>query len=111
MRKIILRTLTQAADEIEACGEFFRTESGEELANRWETSLDESLRTLLQFPQRGVLVRFRSGVCFRRIPVLGFRNYLIFYEYQQDQRLVQIVGVIHGARDVESLLADFASDL
>jgi plasmid stabilization system protein ParE len=33
--------------------------------------------------------------------------HLVFYEYLREQRLVCIVHVIHGARDVEGLLAGF----
>jgi len=36
-----------------------------------------------------------------------FPQHLVFYEYLREQRLVCIVYVIHGARDVEGLLAGF----
>jgi toxin ParE1/3/4 len=52
----------------------------------------------------GVLCAFPSPVLrrIRRWPVKGFENWLIFY--QAGRNGVEIVHLIHGARDIESLL-------
>jgi toxin ParE1/3/4 len=38
----------------------------------------------------------------RRWPVEGFENYLIFY--RTDDEHVEIIRVLHGARDIEAVL-------
>src|ERR1700722_163442 len=40
----------------------------------------------------------------RKHAVVGFRNYLVFYEIRGD--VVEIIRVLHGARDIPSILAD-----
>jgi len=40
----------------------------------------------------------------RRRPVRGFENFLIFY--RESGGRVEIIRVLHGARDIESLLED-----
>lgn len=42
----------------------------------------------------------------RSLPVPGFRNYLIFYRIQGDQ--LEIIRVLHGARDLELALEEGA---
>jgi toxin ParE1/3/4 len=37
-------------------------------------------------------------------PVPGFPNYLIFYRFSEDE--VEIVRVLHGARDIDSIFDD-----
>jgi len=55
-------------------------------------------------PKMGALCTFRSPVLrhLRRWPVKGFENWLIFYLPRRNG--VEIVHLIHGARDIESLL-------
>lgn len=49
-------------------------------------------------------MRFQSAALkrVRRWPVKGFDNWLIFYRPKRDG--VEILRVIHGARDIENLL-------
>jgi plasmid stabilization system protein ParE len=41
----------------------------------------------------------------RRIAVPGFPRHLIFYEHLSDDAVIRVVHVLHGARDIEALLA------
>jgi toxin ParE1/3/4 len=52
----------------------------------------------------GVLCGFRKPATrrLRRWPVKSFESWLIFYRARRDG--VEIVQVMHGARDIESLL-------
>jgi len=52
----------------------------------------------------GILCGFQKSATrrLRRWPVRGFENWLIFYQIKRHG--VEIVHVIHGARDIESLL-------
>jgi len=72
-----------------------------------EHFLDElmgSFQALADMPRMGVRCNFHRPAAsrLRRWPVRGFENWLIFY---QPKRFgVEIVHVIHGARDIETLL-------
>lgn len=59
----------------------------------------EKCETLASFPELG---RVRSGFRDPEIRSLGFGNYVIFYRPKNDG--VEIARVLHGARDLESLL-------
>lgn len=66
--------------------------------------LRASADELAQMPRLGRLCGFRRP-SLRRVrgwPVKGFANWLIFYLPLRDG--VEILHVLHGARDVESLL-------
>jgi hypothetical protein len=42
----------------------------------------------------------------RRIAVPGFPRHLVFYEHLSDDAVIRVVHVLlHGARDIEALLA------
>jgi len=57
-------------------------------------------------PERGTLCNFRrsslSGL--RWIPINGFPQHLVFYLFDSQLRIVLIVAVLHGARDLEAEL-------
>jgi toxin ParE1/3/4 len=44
----------------------------------------------------------------RKRSVLGFPNHLVFYRIDAD--MVEIVRVLHGARDIPAVLEDMGSD-
>ena len=72
-------------------------------------AVDHAIRSLLKMPNgaRPVTSNIHKLQNLRRIGVPLFPQHLVFYEYLREQRLVCIVHVIHGARDVEGLLAGF----
>jgi len=45
----------------------------------------------------------------RWIPIEGFPQHLVFYRFDPQLRIVLIVNVLHGARDLETELAMDAS--
>jgi toxin ParE1/3/4 len=104
--KVSIEVLPQASTDIRVQQNYYVVKSGQELAKKWMVSVKTTIRSLSQFPERGALVPFQrlAGHSLRRITVSGFRNHLIFYEYLPGIRLVQVVSVLHGARDVESLI-------
>jgi len=63
-----------------------------------------SFQALAEMPKMGFLGGFHkpSTRRFRRWPVKDFENWLIFY--QATRHGVEVVHVIHGARDIEALL-------
>ena len=79
-------------------------EASEELALRFVDAVDAALQRLADTPEVGRLREFRSPrlAGLRSWPVPGFPKHLIFYLVDED--LVEVVRVIHGARDLELLL-------
>ncbi len=74
-----------------------------ELAERYFTAVDDTCALLITQPRIGGT--YDSGISelagLRRIPVKGFENYLIFY--LPHARGVDVIRVIHGARDIANL--------
>jgi toxin ParE1/3/4 len=60
---------------------------------------------LARFPRAGTLRGHvsRNLQGLRSWPIKGFRNYLIFYQPIEDG--VDVIRVLHGARDVDSIIA------
>jgi toxin ParE1/3/4 len=78
-------------------------QAGVELAERYLAAVDETCRRLLHHPRSGV--RYDSGIArlkgLRRVQVNGFENYLVFY--LPTNYGIDVVRVLHGARDIENL--------
>lgn len=79
-------------------------ESGEDLGDRFLSECDAGIERLGRFPESGVGVGHRHSKLYgcRMIPVPGFDKIWIFYKALPD--CVEIVRVLHGARDIEGML-------
>jgi plasmid stabilization system protein ParE len=95
-----LSTLEQA--------DYYRAALDDALAERWESAVDAAIRSLLQFPERGAPCRFSAPelAALRWIFVPGFPKHMIFYRYDRQEAVLLIVQVLHGVRDLESLLGN-----
>jgi toxin ParE1/3/4 len=84
--------------------DYLEEQDGLETAERFLDLLISSFEDLSRMPRMGVLCGFREPATrrLRRWPVKGFENWLIFYQPRRDG--VEIVHVMHGARDIETLL-------
>ncbi len=73
------------------------------VARRFLQALHASFEGLSQMPELGAKRAFRNPRFFtvRMWPVKGFERYLIFYRPIDDG--VEILRVLHGARDIERL--------
>ena len=82
---------------------YFGEEESIDLAERYFTAVDETCALLVKQPRIGGL--YDSGIPelagLRRISVKGFENYLIFYLPHSGG--IDVIRVIHGARDIENL--------
>lgn len=74
-----------------------------DVAHRFLHSSNLSFQALAQMPELGAQRSFRNPrfSSVRACPVKGFERYLIFYRPLTDG--VEILRVIHGARDIERL--------
>jgi toxin ParE1/3/4 len=82
---------------------FHITLENEAAAARFLDAADETFQQLLRSPELGATGEFRArhlkGI--RRWRVNGFESFLVFYRPVDDG--IEIVRVLHGARDIESL--------
>jgi plasmid stabilization system protein ParE len=88
--------------EINAELDYLEEQAGLETAERFLDNLISSFEFLAQTPKVGVRCGFTrpSTRKLRRWQVKGFENWLIFYHPK-----LYGVEVLHGARDIESLLS------
>lgn len=97
IRPLAWREIDQHLDYLEAA-------AGLETAERFFTQLLATCDALAEMPRMGVLCGFhkRSTHRLRRFPVHSFENWPVFYQPQHNG--VEIIRIIHGARDIEALL-------
>ena len=90
--------------------QYFEESGGQELADRYLAAVRSTVDQLSLFPQSGApyvpLSQGLEGV--RRMPVHGFDAYLIFYVVTEES--VDVIRVLHGARDIEGILGDEGAD-
>jgi len=66
-------------------------------ANRWMELIDEKFHLLAQMPEMG-RKRFDLAPNLRSLPAA---NYVVFYQPTPDG--IQVIRVLHGARDIPAL--------
>jgi toxin ParE1/3/4 len=103
---IELRISEAAALSIVEQADYHEQASDRALAQRWEAAVDQAIHSLSNWPERGAACRFRSAALtgLRWIFVPGFPKHMVFYRYLPEEKAVRIVQVLHGARDLETLL-------
>ena len=90
--------------EIKGHGIYLEEQAGPEVADRFLAAVQDTFETLAAMPRMGTLCGFQRPAArrLRRWAVKGFENWLVFY--QPKRRGIEVVHLIHGARDIESLL-------
>jgi len=75
-------------------------------AERFLRAVDEDLKRLSHMPNIGAERNTDNPKLrgIRSLPVSDFRNYLLFYRPVDEE--LQLLRVIHGARDLESALEE-----
>ena len=78
----------------------------EAVAHRFLDAIEDTFEFLSRNPQVGQRCEFlRADMIEVRIwPIHGFRNHLVFFRPLHDG--VEIVRVLHGARDLETLFGE-----
>ena len=81
-------------------------ERNPDAALRFLAAVEETLAAIAGMPGLGVARPFRhprlSGL--RMLPVHGFVNHLVFY--RETDAGIELVRVLHGARDIEAVFAE-----
>ena len=104
VRRARIQLSALAIADILEQADWYEARSDHILAKRWEKAVAASLAAMSRAPNAGSPCRFNAEELkdTRRVPVAGFPKHLIFYRCDGDA--VLILRVIHGARDLESLL-------
>ena len=97
IRPLAWRDITETA-------EYLESNAGMEMADRFVDAVMAELELLSKMPQMGALGGFRSEEArdIRRWPITNFERWLIFYDPTGSP--VEVVRVLHGARDINSIL-------
>lgn len=101
MRKVSFRP--RAWKDVQESAEYLATEASDEIAERFLDSVMNLAHTLVRTPHIGSPCSFRNLLLrrVRGLPVTGFENWLIFYQ-ATDER-IDIIRVLHGARDISAI--------
>jgi plasmid stabilization system protein ParE len=107
---IELRISEAAALSIVEQADYYQQAADLALAQRWEAAVDQAVHSLLSWSERGAPCRFRSPSLagLRWIFVPGFAKHMVFYRYLPQEQAILIVQVLHGARNLETILDDDA---
>ena len=91
--------------ELLAIWEFIARDNAD-AAGRVVDAAFQTFEALAATPEMGVKRKFKNPRLsdVRFFPVSGFENYLIFYRPMADG--VQVLRVLHGKRDVQTLLEE-----
>jgi plasmid stabilization system protein ParE len=103
---IELRISEAAALSIVEQADYYQQAADLALALRWEAAVDEAVHSLLKWPERGAPCRFRAPALagLRWLFVPGFPKHMVFYRYLPQEQAIRIVQVLHGARNLETIL-------
>jgi len=99
----------QASRDEDEISLYLAQNAGDATALRFLDATRDTYQNLLETPGAGALISDLWGSRvqgMRRWPVRGFRSYLVFYQAREDK--VQIVRVLHGARDIAAILEDLS---
>ena len=101
-RPIIIQDLINAANYISA--------ENLDAGDRLLYAAEDTFRQIAQFPGIGRLSGFiyPEATQIRQFPIKGFRNYLILYQINPEN--IEIIRVLHGAQDLESILIEETTD-
>jgi toxin ParE1/3/4 len=101
-----LRISEAAAVSILEQADYYLQASDAALAQCWEAAVDDAVRSLLDWPERGTLCRFQSPSLsdLRWICISSFPKHMVFYRYIPQEDVILIVQVLHGARNLETIL-------
>lgn len=97
-----VRFTSVAVADIGELGAWIRRDS-ESAGDRFEAAVRSTANGLLAFPNAGARLGFGIGAIHdsRWVRVTGFANHLIVYRV--DGESIEIVRVLHGSRDMQSL--------
>jgi plasmid stabilization system protein ParE len=107
-RTISLEVSEAAAQTIINQALYYREQSPDSaLDAKWDDAVTRAVLSVLHMPQRGAECHFRSPGLrgMRRIAIKGFPKHFVFYLFLSEERLIRVVDVVHGSRDLDALFS------
>jgi len=85
---------------------YFAREAGFRVAQRFFAQVEATFARLAGMPGLGTCYEYDHPALadLRYFPVSRFRKYLVFYRPAADG--IEIIRVLHGARDIQTILAE-----
>jgi plasmid stabilization system protein ParE len=104
MNRAKLRLTDVAVSDIRDQADWYEQRSRHALARGWEKEVTAALIRIEKNPRSGAKCGFSANELqgIRRMAIAGFPRHLIFYCAEEQE--ITILRVVHGARDLESLL-------
>jgi toxin ParE1/3/4 len=90
---------------------YYARKAGRKTACRFLAQVESTFKKLAEIPGMGAPYEAESPVFagIRVCPIIGFKKYLAFYRPLTDG--VDVIRVLHGARDIDEILvADFENN-
>ncbi|KJH71694.1 type II toxin-antitoxin system RelE/ParE family toxin [Aliterella atlantica] len=80
------------------------------VSDRFLVAAEATFNKIGKMPEIGKTCQFSHPQLanIRQQPIKGFKNYLIFYRFAASE--IEILRVIHGARDIPTMLDDVVED-
>jgi toxin ParE1/3/4 len=99
----------QARQDLAELAEYLAQDSLD-AAERFLDAAEAAFRLLASMPELGTPCEFRSpdAAHMRVWSIRGFQSYLIFYRLVKGG--IDVVRVIHGARDIEAIFTDESAE-
>jgi toxin ParE1/3/4 len=103
--KYPIHVLPAAARDVDETARFIAKDNVD-AALRFYDAVEQSFGHIREDPQRSPVYQLAHPrlTDIRKRSVRGFNNYLIFYRFSRG--IVEIIRVLHGARDIPALLDD-----
>jgi toxin ParE1/3/4 len=99
---LILSISSQARQDVEDIGVYFAEQARSYIPDQFLNGVEVAFAFLRTSPRAGRLCGFEGASRNVRLwPVKGFPNLLVFYRIEGDR--LEVVRVLHGSRDVESI--------
>ena len=100
MNRARIRLSDVAVNDILEQADWYKQQSGQSLAKRWESAVTAALLRMVENPRSGSSCRFKENElqAIRRMPIGRFPRHLIFYRFEGAE--IVILRVVHGARDL-----------
>jgi toxin ParE1/3/4 len=105
MTKPELILMPRAREDIKQIAAYIKEDSPQS-SLAFRQTLENIYEVLLDLPEGGSVRNFRNPEMkgLRMLPVPKFKRYLLFYRSTSER--LEIVRVLHGARDVSSLFGE-----
>ena len=103
-RRIVVRPAAES--DLDEQAEYLAGHGNLETGIRFYNAAEETFVLLASQPEMGRAAEFRSSLLagIRMLPLKGFPKHLVFYK--PFENTIEIIRVVHGARDIESFFEE-----